>query len=80
MRRAGVHGDGQAELGGGVAEDLHLVVEPGDPGVVVAGAEIAAGVGRLDPVAATLVLASHSAPDGGRAVGGSLTGRCHRSG
>ena len=69
LGRAGVHGDGHAQQPRGGAQGLHLVVEPGHPGGIVAGAEVAAGVGGLDPVGPVGVLAADQPPDLRDAVG-----------
>ena len=54
---------------GGRGQGFHLVVEPRHPRRIVAGAEIAAGVGGLDPVAAEGVLAPHQRSDASEIVG-----------
>src|ERR1700674_5354384 len=55
-------------MGGGCQGSL-LVVEPRHSRRIVAGAEIAAGVGGLDPVAAEGVLAPHQRSDASEIIG-----------
>ena len=69
VRGARVHRDGQTELLGGGCQGFHFVVEPCHAGGIVARAEIAAGVGRLYPVAAESVLPPHERSDASGVVG-----------
>jgi hypothetical protein len=74
----GVHRDGHPQELRSRAQDIRFVVEPSGAGGIVADAEVAARVGRLDPVRSVGVLATHQLADLSGAVRIADTGSCQR--